>query len=133
MLDAEIRIGYARVSTKQQEIQSQIDALTAANINRLFQEHVSTRVRERPEMKAALAAAWEYRATGAKVTLVVHEMKRLGRGALDLLKAAGSVGDEEQRFSGSSGGAARVERGWLRTAARCRRAGRRVPLGRGPG
>ncbi|MEU3986388.1 recombinase family protein [Streptomyces sp. NPDC026672] len=93
VLDAEIRIGYARVSTKQQEIQSQIDALTAANVHRLFQEHVSTRVRERPEMKAALAAAREYRALGAKVTLVVHEMKRLGRGALELLKVAEELRD----------------------------------------
>jgi hypothetical protein len=30
--------------------------------------------------RAALAAAREYRSLGAKVTLVVHEMKRLGRG-----------------------------------------------------
>lgn len=92
-LDAEIRIGYARVSTRQQEIQSQIDALNAANVHRLFQEHVSTRVRERPEMKAALTAAREYRALGAKVTLVVHEMKRLGRGALELLKVAEQLRD----------------------------------------
>ncbi|MFC7924580.1 recombinase family protein [Streptomyces cinereoruber] len=92
-LDAEIRIGYARVSTKQQEIQSQIDALNAAGIHRLFKEHISTRVRERPEMKAALAAAREYRALGARVTLVVHEMKRLGRGALELLKVAEELRD----------------------------------------
>ncbi|WP_331761880.1 recombinase family protein [Streptomyces sp. NBC_01546] len=93
VLDAEIRIGYARVSTKQQEIQSQIDALNAAGIHRLFQEHVSTRVRERPEMRAALASAREYRALGAKVALVVHEMKRLGRGALELLKVADELRD----------------------------------------
>jgi hypothetical protein len=35
-------------------------------------------VRERPELKAAIAAAREYRSLGAKVT---HEMKRVGRGA----------------------------------------------------
>ncbi|OEJ20861.1 resolvase (plasmid) [Streptomyces agglomeratus] len=92
-LDAEIRIGYARVSTKQQEIQSQIDALNAASVHRLFEEHVSTRVRERPEMRAALTAAREYRALGARVTLVVHEMKRLGRGALELLKVAEELRD----------------------------------------
>ncbi len=93
VLDAEIRIGYARVSTRQQEIQSQLDALNAANVHRLFHERVSTRVRERPEMKAALAAAREYRALGARVTLVVHEMKRLGRGALELLKVAEELRD----------------------------------------
>lgn len=92
-VDSEIRIGYARVSTRSQEIQSQLDALQAAGVHRLFKEHISTRVRERPEMKAALAAAREYRSLGARVTLVVHEMKRLGRGALELLKAADELRD----------------------------------------
>lgn len=92
-ISMEVRIGYARVSTRGQEIQSQIDALEASGVHRLFQEHISTRVKERPEMKAALAAAREYRSLGAKVTLVVHEMKRLGRGALELLKAAEELRD----------------------------------------
>ncbi|WP_308378084.1 recombinase family protein [Streptomyces sp. ISL-98] len=91
----EVRLGYARVSTRTQEIQSQIDALEASGVHRLFHERISTRVRERPEMKAALAAAREYRSLGAKVTLVVHEMKRLGRGALELLKAAEELRDAE--------------------------------------
>lgn len=46
-------------------------------------------------MKAALAAAREYRSLGAKVTLVVHEMKRLGRSALELLKVAEELRDAE--------------------------------------
>ncbi|MFE5827741.1 recombinase family protein [Streptomyces erythrochromogenes] len=91
----EVRLGYARVSTRTQEIQSQVDALEASGLHRLFQEHNSTRVRERPEMKAALAAAREYHSLGAKVTLVVHEMKRLGRGALELLKVAEELRDAE--------------------------------------
>ncbi|WP_242433828.1 recombinase family protein [Streptomyces sp. CB01580] len=91
----EIRLGYARVSSRTQEIQSQVDALEASGVHRLFQECISTRIRERPEMKAALAAAREYRSLGAKVTLVVHEMKRLGRGALELLKVAEELRDAE--------------------------------------
>ncbi|MEU9056701.1 recombinase family protein [Streptomyces sp. NPDC048384] len=91
----EVRLGYARVSTRTQEIQSQVDALEASGLHRLFQERISTRVRERPEMKTALAAAREYRSLGAKVTLVVHEMKRLGRGALELLKVAAELRDAE--------------------------------------
>jgi hypothetical protein len=66
-----------------------------SQVHRLFHEQISTRVRERPEMKAALAAAREYRSLGAKVTLVVHEMKRLGRGALELLKVAEELRDAE--------------------------------------
>lgn len=89
----EVRLGYARVSTRTQEIQSQLDALETAGVHRLFSEHISTRVRERPEMKAALTAAREYRCLGAKVTLVVHEMKRLGRGALELLRVAEELRD----------------------------------------
>ena len=91
----EIRLAHARVSSRTQEIQSQIDALEASGVHRLFQEQISTRVRERPEMKAALAAAREYRSLGARVTLVVHEMKRLGRGALELLKVAEELRDAE--------------------------------------
>ncbi|WP_442809941.1 recombinase family protein [Streptomyces sp. W16] len=65
-----------------------IRALEASGVHRLFQEQISTRGRERPEMQAALAAACEYRSLGARVTLVVHELKRLGRGALELLEVA---------------------------------------------
>ncbi|MFJ6054609.1 hypothetical protein [Streptomyces sp. NPDC092307] len=39
----EIRLGYARVSTRTQEIQSQGDALEASPVHRLFQEQISTR------------------------------------------------------------------------------------------
>ncbi|MCX4608723.1 recombinase family protein [Streptomyces mirabilis] len=42
-----------------------------------------------------MAAGREYRSLGAKVTLVVHEMKRLGRGALELLKGAEELRDAE--------------------------------------
>ncbi|WP_371243579.1 recombinase family protein [Streptomyces pimonensis] len=56
---------------------------------------MSTRVGERPETKAALAVAREYRSLGAKVTLVVHETKRLGRGALELPKVAEELRDAE--------------------------------------
>ncbi len=74
----EVRLAYARVSNRTQEIQSQIDALEAASVHRLFQEQISTRVRERPEMTAALAAAREYRSLGAKVTLVVARDEATG-------------------------------------------------------
>jgi DNA invertase Pin-like site-specific DNA recombinase len=92
-VEMQVRLGYARVSTRSQEIASQITALKQAKVHRIFSETISTRVRERPEMTAALAAADEYRALGAHVTLVVHEMKRLGRGALELLKVAEQLRD----------------------------------------
>lgn len=47
---------------------SQVDALEASGVHRLFQECISNRVRERPDMKAALAASRDYRSLGAKVS-----------------------------------------------------------------
>ena len=52
---APIRIGYARCSTATQELQSQLDALAAANCTRMFSEKISTRIKIRPELEKALA------------------------------------------------------------------------------
>ena len=43
--------GYARVSTKDQNLDAQIDALTAAGAVRIFQEKITGKVRQRPELK----------------------------------------------------------------------------------
>lgn len=81
------RIGYARVSTRGQSLDSQLDSLAAAGVKKVFSEKVSTRVAQRPELTKAIALARELRASGMAVTLVVHEHKRLGRG-LDLTALA---------------------------------------------
>ncbi|MFI7705415.1 recombinase family protein [Nonomuraea sp. NPDC049480] len=88
------RIGYARASTVRQSLDTQLDALKAAGVTRVFAEKISTRATVRPELDKAVTLARELRAAGVAVTLVVHEHKRLGRG-LDLaalaeqLRAAG--------------------------------------------
>ncbi|MFB4273204.1 recombinase family protein [Nonomuraea sp. GTA35] len=43
------RVGYARCSTVQQELQSHLDALEAAGCEPIFSEKISTRVKIRPE------------------------------------------------------------------------------------
>ncbi|MEQ4715531.1 recombinase family protein [Nonomuraea sp. B19D2] len=89
-----VRIGYARASTVRQSLDTQLDALQAAGVTRVFSEKISTRATTRPELDKAVALARELRSAGVAVTLVVHEHKRLGRG-LDLaalaeqLRAAG--------------------------------------------
>ncbi|MEV4182219.1 recombinase family protein [Streptosporangium canum] len=98
MADAEpaghARIGYARASTVRQSLDTQLDALKAAGVTRVFAEKISTRATIRPELDKAVTLARELGAAGVAVTLVVHEHKRLGRG-LDLaalaeqLRAAG--------------------------------------------
>ncbi|HEY0778485.1 MAG TPA: recombinase family protein, partial [Gemmatirosa sp.] len=66
-------IGYARVSTAEQSLAPQQDALTAAGCGRTFSDVVSGAVEER----AGLAAALDYVRPGD--TLVVWRLDRLGR------------------------------------------------------
>lgn len=47
-------IGYARVSTGEQEAQLQIDALSAAGCSRIFVDKASGKNVERPELMAAM-------------------------------------------------------------------------------
>ncbi|MGW7268287.1 recombinase family protein [Streptomyces sp. NPDC054842] len=92
---AEILIGYARVSTRGQELASQLEALEAAGCNRIFHEKISTRIKVRPELEAALALAREFRASQVRVSIVVHELKRLGRGSAELALTAEQLRAED--------------------------------------
>lgn len=72
-------IGYARVSTDAQELQLQLDALTAAGCVRIFEEKVSSRKDDRPELVKAL----DYARAGD--TIVVYKLSRLARSPLQSL------------------------------------------------
>jgi DNA invertase Pin-like site-specific DNA recombinase len=72
-------IGYARVSTDDQTLDPQIDALRAAGCDRIFSEHASGADRDR----AQLAAALDYMRAGD--TIVVAKLDRLGRSLGHLL------------------------------------------------
>jgi DNA invertase Pin-like site-specific DNA recombinase len=89
-----VRIGYARASTIRQSLDTQTDSLRVSGVTRIFAEKISTRAITRPELGKAVALAGEIRASGAAVTIVVHEHKRLGRGIelaalAEQLRAAG--------------------------------------------
>ncbi|MEU0023538.1 recombinase family protein [Streptomyces rochei] len=75
-----VRIGYARASTARQSLDTQLDSLAANGVTRVFSEKISTRATKRPELEKAVTLARELRTSGVRVTLVVHEHKRLGRG-----------------------------------------------------
>ena len=75
-------VGYARVSTRDQNPQSQIDALQAAGCDRVFMEKASGANRDRPELKAAL----DYIRAGD--TLVVWKLDRLARSVRQLVETA---------------------------------------------
>ncbi|MGV9386454.1 recombinase family protein [Nonomuraea sp. NPDC003707] len=80
------RVGYARCSTAQQELQSQLDALHQAGCEPIFSEKISTRVKVRPEFTKAMDFARTIKTAvpHQRVIVTVHEMKRLGRGAAEL-------------------------------------------------
>lgn len=48
------RVGYARVSTADQNLRRQVDALTGAGCIRVFEEKLSGKNAERPELWACL-------------------------------------------------------------------------------
>ncbi|MEU3051307.1 recombinase family protein [Streptomyces sp. NPDC006984] len=81
------RVGYARCSTAQQELQSQLDALVEAGCDPVFSEKISTRVKVRPELVKAMdfARTIKKAVPHQRVIFTVQEMKRLGRGAAELL------------------------------------------------
>src|SRR2546430_928808 len=67
-------------SDLRQSLDTQTDWRKAWGVTRIFAEKISTRATTRPELDKAVALAREIRASGAAVTIVVHEHKRLGRG-----------------------------------------------------
>ena len=73
-------IGYARVSTQDQNPQLQRDALEEAGCEQVFEERVTGTKRERPELQACL------RTLRDGDTLVVWKLDRLARSLKDLME-----------------------------------------------
>ncbi|MEA2203040.1 MAG: hypothetical protein QOI89_3780 [Solirubrobacteraceae bacterium] len=85
-------IGYARVSTADQDHALQIDALTAAGCEKIFSETASGAQRDRPELGRLL----EYLRPGD--TLTVWKLDRLGRSLPHLLEVAMSIAERGINF-----------------------------------
>lgn len=73
-------VGYARVSTQDQNPALQLDALTAAGCEKVFTEKASGAQRDRPELAAALS----YMRSGD--SLVVWKLDRLARSLPQLIE-----------------------------------------------
>ncbi|MBS0455930.1 MAG: recombinase family protein [Proteobacteria bacterium] len=84
-------VGYARVSTQEQNPQLQLDALAAAGCEQVFQEKATGTFRDRPELTACL------RTLRKGDTLVVWKLDRLARSLKDLVEM---IHDLQQRGVG---------------------------------
>lgn len=72
--------GYARVSTEQQNLDRQIDALTRYGVDKLYNEKMTGTRKDRPELQKLLESLTE------GDTVVVESLSRLGRSTKDLLE-----------------------------------------------
>ena len=88
-----MKIGYARVSTTGQSLESQVEELRNYGCTRIFQEKISTRKRERPELINCLHLIETLSKhtseplktpTDTNLTLVVTKLDRLGRSIIDI-------------------------------------------------
>ena len=75
-----VTFGYARVSTTDQNLDRQVDALQRFGIDMLFQEKMTGTKRDRPELVKLLECISE----GDRI--VVESLSRLGRSTKDLLE-----------------------------------------------
>lgn len=87
-----MKIGYARVSTQDQNPGLQIDALKAAGCERVFEEKASGAQRDRPQLMAAL----EYARAGD--TIVVWKLDRLARSIRQLIETIEDLDRREIGF-----------------------------------
>lgn len=73
-------LGYARVSTDEQNLDRQIDALNKYGVDIIFNEKMSGTKRERPELNKLI----ERMSSGD--TVVIESLSRLGRSTKDLIE-----------------------------------------------
>ena len=84
-----MQIGYARISTKEQSFDLQIDALRKAGCEKVYRETVSGATTERPVLDALLQ---DLRASDI---LIIWKLDRLGRSLRHLVDLAGILLERE--------------------------------------
>ena len=85
-------IGYARVSTDGQSLQSQTEALHSAGCGRVYREKISGAYSDRPQLAKAIQAL------GNGDTLIVCKLDRLARSTRDLLNTLDVIGKAGATF-----------------------------------
>ncbi len=87
-----MKIGYARVSTQEQNLSLQLDALQTAGCATIYQEKVTTAKKERPELQKLMGQI----RTGDVV--VVWKLDRLGRSLKDLVSLVNEMQGKGTEF-----------------------------------
>jgi DNA invertase Pin-like site-specific DNA recombinase len=85
-------VGYSRVSTEEQKLDLQVDALKSAGCEKFFSDHVSGASKLKPGLEEALA----YLRAGD--TLVVWKLDRLGRTVKGLIDLVQTLQDKGIQF-----------------------------------
>ncbi|MGN7157975.1 recombinase family protein [Dietzia cercidiphylli] len=78
-----MKVGYGRVSTRDQHPEAQLDALSAAGCEKIFVDHASGKLSRRPQLDRALEVACR-----PGDLLVVTKLDRLGRSLEHLMELA---------------------------------------------
>ena len=86
-----MKIGYARVSTQDQNLELQIDALSKFGCDRIFEEKISSK-KERPELDNTL----DHLRCGD--SFVVWKLDRLGRSLKELIKIVEGLNKKDISF-----------------------------------
>jgi DNA invertase Pin-like site-specific DNA recombinase len=87
-------VGYARVSTLDQVLHSQIDELTAAGAGKIFTDHASGKLDARPGLTAAL----DYLRDHEGDVLMVTRIDRLGRSVQHLVRVVDDLKERGIQF-----------------------------------
>lgn len=85
-------LGYARVSTVEQTLDLQRDALQAAGASNIYEDKASGKTADRPELEHCL------KALRAGDTLVVWRLDRLGRNLQDLIRIVNNLEARDVKF-----------------------------------
>jgi DNA invertase Pin-like site-specific DNA recombinase len=91
-------IGYARVSTDEQNLDMQLDALAAAGCVRVFQDKLSGATMDRPELELALHRLEE------GDTLIVWKLDRLSRSTIHCLQLLKDLAERGVTFKSLTDG-----------------------------
>jgi len=83
-----MKIGYARVSTKDQNLNLQMDDLKKAGCQKIFQEKITGATKERPQLQKMIEQVRE------GDVIYIWKLDRLGRSLKDLIQLVNEIQDK---------------------------------------